>query len=107
MLVIISADLCNPPSDILMFRFLTQAVKTNLNSDVILEAQQEAIDIYYKYLVKKGAFDYIDDIQPSFTKEEGVRLDTEPNFPKSIITKSITFQNVTNLLGQIKGLVQI
>ena len=107
MLVIISADLCNPPSDILMFRFLTQAVKTNLNSDVILEAQQEAIDIYYKYLVKKGAFDYIDDIQPSFTKEEGIRLDIEPNFPKSIITKSITFQNVTNLLGQIKGLAQI
>lgn len=107
MLVIISAELCNPPTDMLMFRFLTQNVKSNLSSDVILEAQEEAIDIYYKYLVKKGAFDYIDDIQPAFTKEEGIRLDIEPNFPNTIVTKSITFQNVTNLLGQLSFLSKL
>lgn len=104
MLVIISSQLVNPPSDSLMFRYLTQVVKENLHSDVILESEREYIDIYYRYMRQKGLFDYIDDIQPSFFLERGIRLDTEPNFPQSVITQKITFQNVNNLLGQIKSL---
>lgn len=107
MLVVISSQLIEPPSDGLMFRFLTQACKTNLGFDVLIESPADMIDLNYRYMRSKGIFDYVDDIQPLFVKEEGVRLDVEPNFPKSVIVKAITFQNVRNILGQIKGLTKI
>lgn len=107
MLVIISSALIEPPSDSLMIRFLTQSCKINLAADVLLESPADMIDLNYHYLRQKGIFDYFDDIQPLFVREEGIRLDTEPNFPKSIIVKSITFQNTPNILGQLKSLTNL
>lgn len=107
MLVIISSALLEPPSDFLMVRFVAQTCKTNLRSDVLIESPVDMIDLNYKYLKSKGIFDYIDDILPLFIREEGIRLDIEPNFPKSVIVKAITFQNTPNILGQLKNLSNI
>ncbi len=107
MLVIISSTLIEPPSQSLMIRFLTQSCKLNLAADVLLESPADMIDLNYRYLRQKGIFDYFDDIQPLFVKEEGIRLDIEPNFPKSIIVKSITFQNTPNILGQLSFLAKL
>lgn len=107
MLIIISSNLLEPPSDSLMIRFVAQTCKTNLHSDVLIESPADMIDLNYRYMKSKGIFDYIDDILPLFIREEGVRLDIEPNFPKSVIVKAITFQNAPNILGQIKVLSDI
>ncbi len=106
MLVIISSSLLEPPSDFLMVRFVAQTCKTNLHSDVLIESPVDMIDLNYKYLKSKGIFDYVDDILPLFIRE-GIRLDIEPNFPKSVIVKAITFQNTPNLLGQLSRLTKI
>lgn len=90
-----------------MVRFVAQACKTNLNSDVLVESPADMINLNYQYLKSKGIFDYIDDIQPLFVREEGIRLDIEPNFPKSVIVKAITFQNVTKILGQLSFLAKL
>lgn len=105
--LIIVAALCEPPTDGLMFRFLTQYVKHDFHSDVLLESPKDMIDLYYHYLKPKGGFDYIADILPAFTKEKGIRLDTEPNFPQTIVVQAVRFENIHNILGQLKLLNQI
>lgn len=107
MLIVISSQLLEPPSQNLMIRYLSQYVKVEMKGDVLIESPAEMIDLYYSYMKSKGIFDYIDDIQPLFVREEGIRLDIEPNFPKSIIIKAITFQNTPNILGQLKLLSSI
>lgn len=105
--LIIQAALSEPPTEILYFRYLTLASKTNLFLDCLIEAEQEMKDNYYHYLKIRGAFDYLSDIITPKENEFGIRLDTVLNYPMTILTKSITAQNVINLLGQIKGLSRI
>tara|TARA_Y100001951_G_scaffold97930_1_gene98145 strand:- start:1551 stop:1817 length:267 start_codon:yes stop_codon:yes gene_type:complete len=79
-------------------------VKTYLGMDVLVEAQKEQIDYYYKLLKRKGLYDYVSEILPQDTKEEGIRLDTELNYPLTVKTKNISVTNVNNLIMQIKSL---
>ncbi len=72
--------------------------------DVLVEAQKEQIDYYYKLLKRKGLYDYVSEILPQDTKEEGIRLDTELNYPLTVKTKKISVTNVNNLIMQIKSL---
>tara|TARA_R100001163_G_C5034394_1_gene173906 strand:+ start:349 stop:615 length:267 start_codon:yes stop_codon:yes gene_type:complete len=79
-------------------------VKSYLGMDVLVEAQKEQIDYYYKLLKRKGLYDYVSEILPQDTKEEGVRLDTELNYPLTVKTKNISVTNVNTLIMQIKSL---
>ena len=72
--------------------------------DVLVEAQKEQIDYYYKLLKRKGLYDYVSEILPQDTKEEGIRLDTELNYPLTVATKNISVTNVNTLIMQIKSL---
>ena len=88
----------------LYFRYLTSVAKLHYGMDVIVEAQKEQIDYYYKLLKRKGLYDYVSEILPQDTKEEGIRLDTELNYPLTVKTKNISVTNVNNLIMQIKSL---
>ena len=78
--------------------------KTELAYDVLVEAEKKDIDHYYNKLKKHGWHDFVDDyVQPEW-RIEGVRLDTELNYPKTIRVDCITCENTLNLLGQIKSL---
>jgi hypothetical protein len=79
-------------------------VKSYLGMDVLVEAQKEQIDYYYKLLKRKGLYDYVSEILSPDTKEEGIRLDTELNYPLTVTTKNISVTNVNNLIMQIKSL---
>ena len=104
----IVADLStDPPSERLYFRFLTMVAQKELSYDVVLEAEKEMVDKYWKFLKKRGWFDFVDDIVIPEWKIEGVRIDTENNYPMTIQTKHIKCENTPNLLGQIKSLRNI
>lgn len=106
--LIVVADITNAPdTNSLMLRFLTQNVKDKLKLDILLESPENKIDFYYHYLKNKGCFDYIDEILPSICLEDGIRLDRYLNYPKTILTSHIDFQNFNNLLGQIIFLSKI
>ena len=79
-------------------------VKSYLGMDVLVEARKEQIDYYYKLLKRKGLYDYVSEILPPETKEEGIRLDTELNYPLTVKTKNICVTNVNTLIMQIKSL---
>ena len=72
--------------------------------DVIVEAQKEQIDYYYSILKRKGLYDFVSEIISPDIKEEGIRLDTELNYPLTVKTKNISVTNVNNLIMQIKSL---
>lgn len=105
--LIIVAELSEPPTEGLFFRYLTLVTRSELSTSNLIEAEQEVKDIYYKYLKSKGLFDFVDQIITPQENEFGIRLDTELNYPLTIRAKSITCVNCVNLLGQIKHLSQI
>ena len=88
----------------LYFRYLTMTVKSYLGMDVLVEARKEQIDYYYKLLKKKGLYDFVSEIVPPEYKVDGVRLDTELNYPLTVQTNIIHAFNVTSLIMKIKGL---
>ena len=88
----------------LYFRYLNMTVKSYLGMDVMVGAEKEQIDYYYKLLKRKGLYDYVSEILPQDTKEEGIRLDTELNYPLTVKTKNISVTNVNTLIMQIKSL---
>ena len=91
----------------LYFRYLTMTAKSYLEMDVVVEARKEQIDYYYKLLKKKGLYDFVSEIVPPEYEVDGVRLDTELNYPLTVQTNSIQAFNVTTLIMQIKSLGKI
>ena len=58
-------------------------------------------DLYWLFLSKRGMFDYIEDIITPEERENGIRVDYELNYPKTVITRKITFENQENILKHI------
>jgi len=106
-LIIVDELSSDPPSEGLYFRFLTMVAKKDLNYDVLLESESEMVDINWKFLKKRGWFDFVDDIIVPEWRLEGVRVDTDINYPMTIRTPYIRCENTPNLLGQIKSLRDI
>ena len=103
-LIIVSSLTCDEG---LYFRFLTMLAKKDLRYDVLIEAEREKIDHYYRLLKTNGWFDFVDDFVEPRHRLEGVRIDMELNYPRTIRTSYIRNENVLNLVGQLKGLREI
>lgn len=98
-LIVVSALTTNEG---LYFRYLTNVAKLDLGMDVIVETQKEQRDYYYYILRQQGLYDFVSEIISPDTKEEGVRLDTEMNFPLTVTTEKICVTNVLELINKIK-----
>jgi|TARA_R110000751_G_scaffold299853_1_gene411337 hypothetical protein len=105
--LIISAGLTEPPTETFPFRHLTSVSKCDYKLDVLIEAEQEMKDLYYSFLLKRGMFDYIQDIITPEEKENGIRIDYELNYPKTVVAKTIRFENESLLLKHIAILTAI
>ena len=107
MSLIIVSDLINPPSEGLYFRHLTMVSSIDLRQQVLIESEKEYVDIYYNYLKTKGLYDFVEEfVQPEW-KVDGIRIDTELNYPKTIKTNYIRYENEENLIKQVKQLTLI
>lgn len=106
-LIIVSHLSSDPPSEGLYFRFLTMMAKEDLNYAVVLEAKKESVDSCYKFLKTKGWFDFVDEIILPEWREEGVRIDSEINYPLTIQAPYIRCENTPLLLGQLKSIRDI
>ena len=69
----------------------------------VIELEPEFNDIYYKYLKVRGCWDFFKDfVAPG--QEKGVRVDVSYNYPLTVVTSKITFNNIEVLAGQIRYL---
>ena len=99
--LIVIADLTT--NEGLYFRYLTMMV----DADVVVETTRPLIDYHYKSLKSQGLYDFVDDMVTPECDVEGIRIDTELNYPMTIQTDRIKVTNVFHLLEQIKQLKSI
>lgn len=99
MTLIIRDSLVGPPTWFSSFRDLTLFCHVFLRLDTVIES--EHVDLYYRWLKTRGGMDFVEDfVRPGI--EDGVRLDMEPNFPRTIITDRIVPENTHTLINRIK-----
>ena len=88
----------------LYFRYISMIAKMDLNYDILIEAEREDIDYYFKLLKSRGWFDFVDDFIEPRHRLEGVRIDTDYNYPRTIKALQIRCENTLSILGQLKDL---
>ena len=79
----------------------------DLRLDVLVETQQQQRYYYFRLLKRKGLYDYVRDMVTPEEREEGIRLDTDMNFPLSVTAEKISVDNVMSLIVQIQSLVSV
>ena len=100
MTLIIRDQLVNPPTWFSSFRDLTLYCHIFLHHDVVIESQDP--DPYFRWMRPRGGLDFVQDfVRPG--SEDGVHLDLEHNYPRSVITDRIAPENVHRLIAQING----
>lgn len=103
--LIISDSLVNPPTETLAFRFLTMHCRENLHMPVLIKTTAEFKDVYYKWMLLRGIFDYVDDLLIETDKDDGLKLSPVRQLPKNLIVPLINNDNYINLIGKISILV--
>jgi len=100
MSLLIRDQLVSPPTWFSSFRDLTLYCHIFLHADVLIESADP--DPYWKWMRARGGMDFVEDfVRPG--SEDGVRLDVEPNYPRSVITDRIAPENVHRLIAQIRS----
>jgi len=103
-LIVVSDLTCNEG---LYFRYISMMASQELKYDVLVEARKEDEDRYFNLLRAKGWYDFVDDfVQPEWSIE-GVRLDNELNYTRTIQVPQIRCEDTLNILGQLKSMREI
>lgn len=101
MTLIIRDQLVNPPTWFASFRDLTLYCNVFLHADIVIESTDP--DPYVRFMRPRGGMDFVADfVRPG--AEDGVHLDLEHNYPRSIITDRIAPENVHRLIAGIRAL---
>ena len=104
MLLIIRDQLVSPPTWFASYRDLTLYYHVFLKGEVLIGSLEP--DYYISWLRQRGGLDFVEDfVRPG--EEDGVRIDIEYNYPKTIITDRISPENMHKLIGQIKYLSKL
>jgi hypothetical protein len=104
MTLIIRDQLVNPPTWFTSFRDLTLYCSVFMKLDIVMESDD--IDTYYRWVKARGGMDFVKEfVRPG--SEDGVHLDIEPNYPRSVITDRIAPENVGRLIQQIRSVQRL
>jgi hypothetical protein len=99
MALLIRDQLLTPPTWFSSFRDLTLYCHVFLHADVLIESDDP--DPYWKWIRPRGGMDFVEDFVRRGS-ENGVRLDVEPNYPRSVITDRIAPENLNQLINKIR-----
>lgn len=98
--LIIRDQLVNPPTWFLSFRDLTLYCHIFLKADIVIESEDP--DPYWRWIKPRGGMDFIKDfVRPG--SEDGVHLDCQHNYPRSVVTDRIAPENFARLIARIRG----
>ena len=99
MTLLIRDQLVNPPTWFSSFRDLTLYCSVFLKDDVLIESEDP--DPYYRWIRARGGMDFVEDfVRPG--SEDGIRLDTEPHYPRTVVTDRIAPENLQRLIDLIR-----
>jgi hypothetical protein len=98
--LIIRDQLVTPPTWFTAFRDLTLYCSIFLKAEIVIEAEDP--DPYWKWIRARGGMDFIEDfVRPG--SENGLRLDIEHNYSRTIVTDRIAIENLDHLFARIKA----
>ena len=98
MIVSISAIFCEPPSNTTCFRDVTLFSSCLLDNQNLLECEKGLEDIYWKWLKRYGAWDFIEDIvEPNYPAQISIR-----EKKASITVDRIGYRNLNNIISNLK-----
>ena len=97
--LIIRDQLVTPPTWFSSFRDLTLYCSCFLHAEILIESSDP--DPYWKWMKARGGMDFVEDFISPGT-EDGIRLDIEPNFPRTIITDRIVPENIHALIARLQ-----
>ncbi|MBN86503.1 MAG: hypothetical protein CL885_03165 [Dehalococcoidia bacterium] len=101
MLLLIDAELTEPPSETTLFRDVTLYATIFKGRDVILETTPEMKDFYYKWLKSHGAFDFVKDIL-EYEREAGFAIRSKWSSRKyNIGIRSLGYHNFNRIIRSI------
>jgi hypothetical protein len=99
MTLIIRDQLVNPPTWFSSFRDLTLYCAVFMRLDIVVESDD--IDTYYRWIKPRGGMDFVKEfVRPG--SEDGLHLDIQHNYPRSVITDRIAPENVHHLINAIR-----
>ncbi len=97
MLIIIDANLSAPPSKVTCFRDITLYSSVFLDSEIVIECEDEWKDTYWYWLKRNFAFDYVEDIVRPFT-EHGITIRVKKG---NITIERIDYNTLDYVIGQL------
>ncbi len=98
MILIIESCLSEPPSEISCFRDVTLYAKTFLFEDILLECKEGTRSIYWEWLKKHGAHDYISQLVNEEEREMGFTIKTQQ---ANLVTDRINCNNLNEIVYRL------
>ncbi len=98
MILIIESCLSEPPSEISCFRDVTLYAKTFLFEDVLLECKEGTRSIYWEWLKRHGAHDYISQLVKEEECEMGFTIKTQQ---ANLVTDRINCNNLNEIVYRL------
>ncbi len=100
MKIIIRGELCEPPSSVACFRDVTLYGNCFLNADILLESPKGMKDLYYHWLKRHGAYDFIQEIIRK-NEDYGFRMGPEKT---DFMIDRIVPENLSLIVGRLQRL---
>jgi hypothetical protein len=104
MIVLIEAALSEPPSSVCCFRDLTLYATIFLNADVLVECRQQNKDLYWRWLKKRCAMDFVKDILRYGEQGGGVKIRSKRIGKANIMTERIDEHSLNYILSRLHSL---
>jgi hypothetical protein len=99
--LIIDSNLCEPPSEIYPFRDVTLYAKTYIFDDVLLKCKKGTRTMYWNWLKKYGAHDFISYIIRDIEEEEGFLIAEKK---ANLNIQKISYDNLYYIISVLKSL---
>ncbi len=99
MLLLIDAELSAPPSEVALFRDITLFSACFLTKDIILECKHSEQDYYYKWLKRRGSWDFVEDIVKPRT-ENGISIRIRRG---NITVPRINYNNFSSIIDRMQA----
>lgn len=96
----IQSCLSEPPSEISCFRDVTLFARTFIFEDVLVVCPPGTRSMYWNWLKRHGAHDFVSELIRSDTKEPGYSIGTTPGH--NIVTDRIACYNLSEIVSSLR-----
>jgi hypothetical protein len=99
--LIIESSLCAPPSEVSCFRDVTLYGKIFIFEDILVQCNEGTRSIYWRWLKKHGAHDFISQLLKETEREHGFRISPQKG---NLNIDRITCNNLNFIISSLSAI---